>query len=64
MAKKAPSILEIDLKKNGGKFLFTSVEEINGWISQQFDYFSWLQQAASKHNNVPYISNHFGLPPI
>ena len=59
MAKKVPSILEIDLKKNGGKFSFTSFEEINSWISKELDYFNWLQQTTSKHNNVPYISNHF-----
>ena len=59
MAKKVPSILEIDLKKNGGKISFASTTEINDWINNQFNFYAWMDQARSKHSNVQYIWEQF-----
>lgn len=59
MAKKVPSILEINLKNNGGKISFASTTEINDWINNQFNFYAWMDQARSKHSNVQYIWEHF-----
>jgi len=57
-----PALLQVDLGKNGGRFAFRNVAELDAWITKEQDFWSWLSQVNIGDNAPSNLWQRFAGP--